>query len=437
MGHRSSLFWVVFLVLGLADAAWSDKRSFEDQLANLRSPRAGTRIHAARSLGEMGRKEAIRPLSDAVSDPEEKVRLAVVQALRKFKDPATVPPLLRAATDSVVRTRQEALAGLLEVYVDAGESRTVDYLLSFFRNEEEFPAEVVPFTPVDPLVVEQLERSLQDAAAAVRQQAASGLGLLRAESAVDGLGVALADPDKGVRARATEALGSIGSERAGQALLAAVSDPSRAVRTEAIEALGRMGYRPAAPALLALHESQRGTEQGDKILSALARMGAPEARNLFLEVMTSPQPKQRRWAAEGLGRLGDARLAPSLTKDFLREPDPTVQLAYCFSLVYLGRTEFVDRLVLSLGSLALRGQSRGYLVELGGRVLGELYGYLSDPVPAVRRELVTVLMRVGDPSAIPHLRPLLSDPNAEVVDRVNRAIARLERVQVASAKQSP
>jgi hypothetical protein len=46
-------------------------------------------------------------------------------------------------------------------------------------------------------------------------------------------------------------------------------------------------------------------------------------------------------------------------------------------------------------------------------------------------------MRVGDPSAIPHLRPLLSDPNAEVVDRVNRAIARLERVQVASAKQSP
>jgi len=438
MGHRRQLFWVAFLFLGLAEPAQADRRSFEDEVANLRSPRTGTRVAAAKALGEMGRKEAIPALSGTVGDPEDKVRLASVQALRKFKDSATLPPLLQAMNDGVVRIRQEALAGLLEIYVDTSESsRPVDYFLSYFRSEDELPLEILPFTPIDSRVPEAFERALQDPASSVRQRAAAALGMLHAENAVDSLGAALSDPDKGVRAQATEALGRIGGEPAGQALLAAVSDPSRAIRTEAVEALGRMGYVPAAPALLALYETQRGTEQGDRILGALARMGAPEARGLFLDRMTSPHPEERRWAAEGLGRLGDSRLAPSLTKDFLREPDLTVQLAYCFSIANLGRTEFIDRLVLSLGTVGLRPQARSYLVELDGRILPELYSYLSDPVPAVRKELVNVLMRVGDPGAIPHLKPLLADPNADVVDRVNRAIARLERVQLASVSQSP
>jgi HEAT repeat protein len=47
-----------------------------------------------------------------------------------------------------------------------------------------------------------------------------------------------------------------------------------------------------------------------------------------------------------------------------------------------------------------------------------------------------VLEQIGDPEAIPYLRPLLSDPDPQVVDWANRAIATLERVQ-AGGKPSP
>ena len=45
-----------------------------------------------------------------------------------------------------------------------------------------------------------------------------------------------------------------------------------------------------------------------------------------------------------------------------------------------------------------------------------------------------VLMEIGDPAAIPYLEPLLSDTDPEVADRANRAIARLQRVQMTASK---
>jgi HEAT repeat protein len=92
----------------------------------------------------------------------------------------------------------------------------------------------------------------------------------------------------------------------------------------------------------------------------------------------------------------------------------------------------VDRIALSLGNKKLQEQAREYAIELGSPLLDELVAYLSDPVPEVRREMAQVLMEIGDPAAIPYLKPLLSDPNSEVADRANRAIARLEREGVSS-----
>jgi HEAT repeat protein len=96
-------------------------------------------------------------------------------------------------------------------------------------------------------------------------------------------------------------------------------------------------------------------------------------------------------------------------------------------LTKLGQREFVDRIALNLGSKKLQAQAHEYAVELGSPLLNELVTYLSDPVPEVRKEMAQVLMEIGDPAAIPYLKPLLSDPNTEVADLANRAIARLEQ----------
>lgn len=173
---------------------------------------------------------------------------------------------------------------------------------------------------------------------------------------------------------------------------------------------------------------------GDLALAALAQMGAPEARGVFFQNMTNQKAQRRQFAAEGLGRLGDRALTSGLIKDFLREPDESVQLAYCFSIALLKHREFIDRLALSLSKIELRDQSTDYLVELGSPFMADLVAYLSDPVTEVRRGMVQVLMLIGDPAAIPYLEPLLADSDPKVADGANRAIARLQRVPASASR---
>jgi HEAT repeat protein len=259
--------------------------------------------------------------------------------------------------------------------------------------------------------------------------------MLKAEEAVDSLVNALPDMSMDVRGEVVTALGRIGGEAAGEALTRALNDSSNRTRTLAMEALGRMRYRPAARTLLAIYEAEQGKTMGDRALAALAHIGAPEARGVFLINMTNSKPERRRYAVEGLGRLEDRALTRGLIKDFLREPDPQVQLAYCFSIALLEHPEFVDRLALSLTDLELREQASGYLVELGSPFLTELVPYLSDPVAGVRKGMIQVLMDIGDPAAIPYLEPMLADSEPEVADRANRAIARLQRVRLSASTE--
>jgi len=286
-------------------------------------------------------------------------------------------------------------------------------------------ATVSPLTVVDPRVVQSLEGRLVDEEKEIRRLAAFALGSLRAPS-VPALNHALSDPVGDVRLEAVDALGLVGGPEAGEALRGALTDGSKNVRSHAVDALGEMRYVEAASGLVALYDEHLNKDLGDRALRALARMGAPEARGVFYYQMTSSSKDRRRWAVEGIGRLGDEGLRSALIKDFLREPSPDVQLAYCFALTRLGQHEFVDRIALSLAVSDLKRQAREYAIELGSPLLGELVAYLNDPVPEVRREMTDVLVQIGDANAIPYIEPLLSDANPEVADHANRAVSRLQ-----------
>ena len=60
--------------------------SFEDLLANLKSPTARTRAGGRARARRSRRREAVAPLSALVRDPEVRVRLEVVRALRALRD---------------------------------------------------------------------------------------------------------------------------------------------------------------------------------------------------------------------------------------------------------------------------------------------------------------------------------------------------------------
>jgi HEAT repeat protein len=410
--------------------------SFQDEIANLKSPNVKTRVRAAKALGESKRPEAIPALTEAMRDPELSVRKQTVVSLRGFNSTDAIDGLLLGLRDEEKGIRNEAMVALLEIYVGAGNAE-LGGPLAFFLGPRYRTPPLNGLIPVSPEVVTAFEARLQDEQGALRRRAAYSLGVLHAADAVDSLAASLSDPDKDVRFESVKALAAIGNPPAGDALKGSLSVAASdsAYAGHIVDALGQMKHLPAAPELVSIYDGNVNS-LGDRALRALSLMGAPEARGIFYYQMTSKRFEQRRWAAEGLGRLSDRSLVSGMKKDFLREPDPSVQLAYCFALTRLGEREFVDRVALSLGNVKLREQAHDYAVELGSPLLNELVGYLSDPVPEVRKEMAQVLMEIGDPAAIPYLKPLLADPNSEVADRANRAIARLSQGDL-STSSSP
>jgi HEAT repeat protein len=430
--HPAVLAAGFILVSVSSEAAASyGQGSFQDEIANLKSPNVGTRVKAAKALGLSGRPEAIPALTEAARDPEVKVRKETVRSLRRFNSTETIDGLLVLLVDEEKGIRNEAMIALLEIYVGAGNAELGGPLAFLFRPRYRTPP-LNGLIPVSPEVVTALELRLQDEEPGLRKRAAYSLGVLRAKDAVDSLAASLYDPVDDVRLQSVEALGQIGTPDSGEALRAALSGATSDTTGSVVDALGRMQYKPAATELVSIYDGNVN-KLGDRALRALSLMGAPEARGIFYYQMTSKSSEHRRWAVEGLGRLDDETLVPGMMKDFLREPDASVQLAYCFALTRLGRTEFVDRIALSLADRKHKEQAHEYAVELGSPLLDELVTYLSDPVADVRREMALVLMEIGDPAAIPFLKPLLEDPDGEVADRANRAIARLSQGQLSAS----
>ncbi|HEX9188422.1 MAG TPA: HEAT repeat domain-containing protein [Vicinamibacteria bacterium] len=405
------------------------EESFEDLVANLKSPTAKTRAAAAQDLGRSRRREAVAPLSALVRDPELRVRLEVVKALRNLRDLSAIPALTTSLQDGDPEIREEAIGTIVEIYAERDRSGPVDRFLETFSDEYD-RASVPPYTAVEPGVFRSLAGTLKDEKKAIRAESAYAIGILGGGSATRDLVVALQDPEADVRAAAATALGKAGTAEEGKALIPLLADESATVRNRALQAIGVLRVRDAGPALREMFEQHRRRELGTRVLGALSRIGDSAQGDLFRELLSSNDPEQRRLAVEGLGRIADPSTLPSFKKDYQRERSGDVKLAYNFGIVTLGDRAFLDAIVLALGSSGGQARrARDYILELGPGIGPDLYPYLNDRDPEVRGALCEVMAQLGDPGAIPRLEPLLADPNSKVVDRANRAVEKLRRVK--------
>ncbi|MDE3261627.1 MAG: HEAT repeat domain-containing protein [Acidobacteriota bacterium] len=419
---RSSAIGVALTLLAAGATLAPAQSNVEELAARLESSDARTRRDAARALGEEGSIEAVAALLPAARDADRDVRRAVLEALAAVRRPDAAAGLIVLLGDEVAAHRRGAIGGLVDIHrrePPAGRrERAVDWLL---RREQEFALD--PLRPVEPGIVDALAGRLDDEDTENRRLAAEALGALRATTGAASLGKAAAgDPDGEVRRKAVESLGAIGTEEAGNSLLSLVEDPE--LQRHVVRALGRMAFPPATPALVAVYDSDPDSDLARDALEGLARIGAAEARGTFYHELSSREARRREYAAEGLGRLEDPTLVDGLIRDFLREEDARVQLAFCFALVRLGQAPFVDRVVLSLSDRRLRDTARQYGLELAADHLDEFLRYLDDPDREIRLELIALLERLGSPAAIPKLQTLGEDPDSEVADRA-RAAARV------------
>jgi HEAT repeat protein len=417
---------VIGLAWGLVPASAAEQ-SFEDLVANLKSPTARTRQTAAQQLGKSRRREAVAPLSALVRDPEVRVRLEAVKALRSLRDLSAVPALVTSLQDGDPAIREEATGTLVEIYAERERGGPIDRFLETFSDEYD-RASVAPYTAVDPSVFRALSGTLRDERKAIRAESAYAIGILGGGSAVRDLVSATQDPEPDVRAAAATAIGKVGTAEEGKSLIPLLADDSASVRHRALAAIGVLRVREAGPALREMFEQNRRRELGARVLSSLSRIGDPAQADLFRELLSSSDPEQRRLAVEGLGRVADASTMPAFKKDYQREKDGDVKLAYNFAIVSLGDRAFLDAIVLALGSSGgAARRARDYVLELGLPIAPDLYPYLNDRDAEVRGALCDVLAQLGDVAAQPRLAPLLADPSSKVADRANRAIEKLRR----------
>ncbi len=418
--------WAWLLMAGMAEAA--GRPTFEDLVANLKSHNAGTRREAAAELGKSRRREAVAPLAALVRDPDAKVRMEVVRALRELRDVTAVPALVASLSDGDASIREEAIGTLVEIYAERDRGNPVDRFLDLFSDEYD-RSSVPPYTVVDPSVIRGLATELRDDDSAIRQEAALALGILNGTEAIPALVSSLKDPEASVRGAAATALGKIGTPAEGKALIPLLADDSAGVRNRVLQAVGVLRVKEAGPALRQLYEANRRKESGAKILAALSRIGDPAQADLFGELLQDPDPDRKRLAIEGLGRISDPSRLPGFKKDYQRERNDELKLAYSFALTLLGDRAFLDTIVLTLPSRTLGTRARGYLMEMGAdrSILPDLYPYLNDPEADIRAALCDIIASIGDAEAITRLQPLIHDPSPTVADKANRAVERLRR----------
>ncbi len=414
------------LVVGITPTRAQE--TFDDLVANLKSPTARTRQDAARRLGESRRREAVSPVSALVRDPEQRVRLEVVRALCALRDLSAIPALVTALQDGDATVRDESISALVEIYAERDRTGPVGRFLENFSDEYE-RSSVPPFTVVEPSVFRGLSAALKgDERTDLRANAAYAIGILGGGSSIPDLVSALQDPAGEVRAAAATALGKTATAEEGRALIPLLADSNTTVRNRALQSIGVLRVHEAGPALREMFVQHRRRDLGTRVLASLARTGDPAQGDLYRELLFSNDPEQRRLAVEGLARISTPSMLPAFKTDFQRERNGDVRIAYAFAIARLGDRAFLDSLVLALGgSGATAGHARDLLIELGPGIAPDLYVYLNDRDPGVRGAVADLLADLGDTNAAPRLTPLLADPNSRVADRANRAIERLRR----------
>ncbi|HKO48788.1 MAG TPA: HEAT repeat domain-containing protein [Polyangiaceae bacterium] len=409
-------------------------------------------VSSSASLGEHERLERIRELALAglaafpqliseLVDANWTVRRAVVAALAAA-DSTAMPLLVATLRDS--RENEAKIAGLVDAL--SATSNPVDELVLALADDDNAAvlcdAAQILGRRESAQAVPKLKQLTQHADDNVALAAVEALGRIGGKDALESL-LALAESRNFFRTFPTiDILGRSGDSRVLPTLLALAGDPLYGA--EAVRALGRLGDPCAVPSLLAQLSRATGGLVGAIALSLVAIHDAAEQRfgtGLSVERLVSGSTKLselRQRLALGLKRADVAeQLALSQVLAWVGEEStvpvllgllrsaPAVAQGAALSLKRLGAVA-EPQLIAALH--AGTSEERRLLVPLlGGKLSArdQLVACLDDEDPTVRALSCDALARTSDPSAVPAIFPLLSDPDARVAQAALAALQSL------------
>lgn len=434
----SALGWVSFVGAPAMRAQTPARQvSAESFIFDLKNPDPTRRRDAAIQLGLAKIQRATPDLVAVARDPDASVRRAVVEALRAMADIRALEGFVTLSSDPERDIRDKAIEGMTELYLpqESGLVVTLNKVATLLNPLSDEAAEVIiePDLTPDPAVIEALQARLDDPESGLRAKAARALGVLRGRAAVPALVRVLGeDRSNGVRFEAARSLRKIGDASVGPDLAKLMTYADPKVRNEAVYSVGRLRYRAAVPELTRLYEKESALpakkvdkEYQERLLGALAFIGDPGSKSLFVRYKGSTDPMIRLHAYEGLARIADPGMVTDLSSDRLKEKDQKVQTAQAFGLYRLGRKEYLAEVVKALGSRRTNDEAKQYLIELKPAELPDLYTLASNPDENIREAIADVLGLCGDQQSIPTLRDLMRDDRGQIASIAALAIRRI------------
>jgi HEAT repeat protein len=411
-------------------SAQTRQPSTESLIYDLKNPDAPRRLDAARDLGLAKTVSAIPALLPLAEDPDSQVRRQVGVTLEQMNDIAVLPGLVRLTADGEPDIRERSVQALVNLHLPrpAGPTAALVKLGSLINPWSDQHAETIvePDVPVDASVVTALRARMADSEDRIRRDASHGLGILRGDAAIPELLLAIGqDRDPLVRFEAVRALRKIGDASIGDPLVPMLNVNVDRVRTELILTLGTLRYPGAVPEITRIFEESKPAERIRTLaLSALADIGDPASRPVFVANKDDRDATIRLYANEGLARLADRSFGTVMSADRLVEKNARVQSAQAFGLLRLGRQEYMEELVRALGKPATRELAREYLLETQATERPALFAMQPKSADA-RAELADVLGLMGDQAALPALQAMQHDADTTVARNAERAIRRL------------
>jgi len=250
------------------------------------------KIRVVETMAAIKDEDAVKPLSDALQDGSESVRLAAVKALGRIKSAGIIPALMLALDNSSQQVREEASVVLqkeLDSVGKAGGSKVLNPIISALgdnnRNvrvvaarllgEMKNPKATIPLIQAledpeadvreaaaealkkikDPKAIAPLVHALKSNNAHVREYVVKTLGAFQDHRAIEPMMDVINDKDPKVRTAVVEVLGDAKDPRSADLLVKALSDFDEGVREKTAESLGKIGSRQAVDALLLRVES--------------------------------------------------------------------------------------------------------------------------------------------------------------------------------------
>lgn len=278
---------------------------------------------------------AIAPLAAGLADPDEKVRLAAVQALAKIDTPAVVDPLLTALKDESSDVRTDAVRAL-------GQRRDRRAVPALLRQAQEDDTNSVRYDCLtslgmigDPAAVPLLLEGTRDDDPYVRMWSMSALCDMHHEQAPELAPTLVRDANVYVRrqvvAGCEQALDTPGGH---QALIDVALSDDFQTSLLAGRALGNYRQKRPGDAELTEHMRQAGRSgltnptQAANAALLLGDLRDPAAVNGLIKALRDPNYFTRALAARKLGDIGDRRAVPALIKALSDPQDLVAGVGY-------------------------------------------------------------------------------------------------------------